>query len=130
MTKTIEDEAELKNMLVSLMVQATKDANSVNQTFEEQATYIFNVKPRQQDPRFEMLHRPFINEYLLTAKVTASGSSTPISLDKYIEDFHFGDTHPSTIDTEKEVITTHNSTTMTCRIFINLKVINKYRVVQ
>lgn len=130
MTTTIKDEAELKSMLVSLMVQATKDANSANQTFEEQATYIFNVKPRQQDPFFEMFHRPSIKEYLLTAKVTASGSSTPISLDKYIEDFHYGDTHPSTIDTEKEVITTHNSTTMRCRIFINLNVINKYLLAQ
>lgn len=130
MTKNIKDEAELKNMLVSLMVQATKDANSANQTFEEQATYIFNVKPRQQDPRFAVFQRPYINKYLLTVRVKANGSSNPISLDKYIEDFHFGDTHSSTIDTEKEVITTHNSITMMCQIFINLKIVDTYQLVQ
>ncbi|QYY82465.1 hypothetical protein [Pseudomonas germanica] len=128
MTKTIKDEAELKNMLVSLMVQATKDDNSANQTFEEQATYIFNVKPGQQDPRFEMPPRLYINKYLLTARVKACGALTPISLDKYIEDFHFGGTHSSTIDTEKEVVTTHNSSTMMCRIFISLEILNTYQV--
>lgn len=128
MTTIIKNEAELKDMLISMMVQATRDSNSANKTFEEQAQYIFNQKTRQQDPHFKTIRPSQINEYLLTAKVKAYGSSTPMSLDKYIEDFHYGDTHSSTIDTEKEVITTHNLTTMMCKIFITLKYIDTYQI--
>lgn len=128
MSKIIKDEAELKNMLVSLMVQATKDASSASQTFEDQARYTFNLKSREQDSSLGRFSPQYINDYLLTVRVKACGSSNPISLDKYIEDFHFGDTHSATIDTEKEIITTHNSNTMRCQIFINLKIIETYEV--
>jgi hypothetical protein len=128
MSTTIKNEAELKSLLVSMMVNATSDLKSASQSFEEEATYIFNVKPRNPEPPFDFPD-PYINEYLLTIRVRAFGSPNPITLDEYIENFHYGDTHSSTINTEKEVITTHNLTTMICKIFISLKVIRTYPVI-
>jgi len=128
MTKTIKDAAELKVLLIQMMTKATSDSNSAAQTFEEQATYIFNLIARNPDPGFYMPSSS-IGKYLLTIRVNAHGSSSPISLDDYIENFHYYDTHSSVIETENEVKTTQNSTTMMCKIFISKTLQQTYPMV-
>jgi len=125
MSTTIKNEEELKNLLVTMMVKATSDLKSAGQTFEEKAKYSFKLKHRDPDSSFVVPYS-YTDTHILTIKVKAFGSPNPITLDKYIEDFHYADTHFSTINTEKEVITTDNFTTMRCHIFISLKAYDPY----
>jgi hypothetical protein len=113
----IQNKAQLKDCLVEMMETATSNFNTANQTVEKKVTYSFDLEARNPAWKHQLL--PFPDHPLLTIRVTAYGSSAPTSLDKYIEEFCSKDTHSSMLETESEVETTHNHTTMRCKIFIS-----------